>query len=1059
MKLTLLRKGVLLVSIPLCFEVLIFGWLINIQDNLEREAQRINHNKQINDLVNLILRDTVLINNALALNYTHSLTGFNSKEIQARVTDIRQNFLDLEVLAHDDPVVLGSVGKCEAGLALAFQDISRLKEGLHTAKSVKELQHLISATRSSLEKHLYITLRGGMFELALEAMHGSDDKVTEKIEGQKKLLLQCALGLSALIAVLGTYILSTTLVRRLTLVNQNAERLGKGQPLLPPFGGNDEVADLDRSFHHAAELIEAAKKMRQEVTAMITHDLKSPLQSVRSYLEMLENSRFGTLNQPGLRLLPKAQNASNQMGVLIDNVLQLEKLRSGVVRLQTSAIDLPQLLNQCLDGLSLLAEHKQVVFARDYASAGCDTISGDAFWLEQVFVNLLSNAIKFTATGSTVSVGTKGRTPGTVEVRITDQGPGIADEEMKLIFDRFHRVQSTGDVAGTGLGLPIAKELIELHHGAISVESEIGKGSTFILSLVVDGADSAAVPSQLPAHDQSKQSLDRERNNKVASDEHDGQPNLGANDNSADDQFGSRPIDQIETKNSIDEDDQGREFANRLKGGNGGWFRLRLLHKGLVLISIPLCFEVMIFGYLMNLQAKLELEAQRISDFKKFNDNANVVLRDLVSLALTSRRQKMRAFVFNANVYILAAEMNRAFEECKRLATSPSELQGAQEVQDGVGLLLADIIKRKQQYQDGTYKRGENSEGDLGSQLNRTFTTAALRLGYRSVSPKYALHSTELREHSRGVLNYALAFSVLFAVTAAFSYRNNLVGRLNQVSENTNRLAKGEPLLEQVGGSDEIAELDATVHYAAGMIEAAKKMRQEATAMITHDLKTPLQSVRNYFEMLEMGNFGNLNEKGTRLLAIGMRSLQHMADLINGVLQLEKLRTGNVTLQAVPLRLSGTLDTCLDAVKLLAGQKNISIVRGYDQSDSALIDGDAFWLQQVFGNVLSNAIKFSPENSTVFIGLMRRETGLEVQIQDQGPGIPEKDLAQIFDRYHRVESTAAVPGTGLGLPIAKELIELHHGSITVESKPGSGCTFSIVLPFAQIGDSGSLASQ
>jgi signal transduction histidine kinase len=261
--------------------------------------------------------------------------------------------------------------------------------------------------------------------------------------------------------------------------------------------------------------------------------------------------------------------------------------------------------------------------------------------------------------------------------------------------------------------------------------------------------------------------------------------------------------------------------------------------------------------------------------------------------------------------------------------------------------------------------------------------------------------------------------------------------------------------LARVSGSDEIAELDATVHYAADLIGAAIKMRQEATAMITHDLKTPLQSVRNYFDMLGSGSLGDLNEKGTRLLKIGTRSLQHMADLINSVLQLEKLRTGNVTLETVKLQLATLLDACLDSIKLLAGQKNIAILRGYDPSESSQVDGDAFWLEQVFSNILSNAIKFSPENSTIFVGLKRQEQGVVVQVQDQGPGIPENELGQIFERYHRVESTAAIPGTGLGLPIAKELIDLHHGSIAVESKPGSGCTFSIVLPFAQEAGSGS----
>jgi signal transduction histidine kinase len=1025
--------GVLLVSIPLCFEITIFGVLIGMQDHLENEAQRINHNKVINDKVNVILRDTVLINNALQLNTSLSaMSAFKSKDIQVLISNIRQSFLDLQDLVHDDPELLRSVKKCEEGLGLAFQDIKALKDGVRSSHSIKEVQRVISETKTHLEQHLYLTLRGGIFELALRSAQGNEeDLVTEQIEEQKKRLLKCALVLSGCFAILGAYVLSKYLVRRLALVSRNAERLGKGQPLLPALTGTDEVAELDRNFHTAAELIEAAKKMRQEVTAMITHDLKSPLQSVRSYLELLEHGRFGPINETGTRLLSTAQKSTNQMASLIDNVLQLEKLRSGLVRLEATQIELPRLVDQCLDAVQLLAEQKNVAFTRNYEGTGCDTTTGDPFWLEQVIVNILSNAIKFTPSDSTVSVTTRSRSPGYVEVCIADQGPGIAAQEMKLIFDRFHRVESTAQVAGTGLGLPIAKELIELQHGAISVESEKGKGSTFVLRLPVSDPDTAVPTMNFLTQQSAKDTAAKETDQRQDPD----------TSEQLSEQLGSHES-ELEAKKFVDEGDQLREFAFR------GQRKLRLLHKGLILISIPLCFEIGIFASLMSLQNEVEQEAQRISGFKKFNDNANLVERNLIYLATAHRKQKLSEFVNDPRINGCFAEMQKGFRECKRLADRPQVAQYVQETEDGVNILVAMIVHYRQELHDGTYDRHEHLE-QISTQLNEVFTKSVLRLGNRSISPKYLFRSTELREQSRLLLRCALGFSVFFAVMAAMIYQRNLVGRLNRVRDNANRLAQGEPLLQTLGGTDEIAELDATVHYAAGLIEAAKKMRQEATAMITHDLKTPLQSVCNYFEMIEHGALGELNERGIRLLGIGQRALQHMADLINSVLQLEKLRTGSVSLQLSPLQLSALLDRCLDSIKLLAGQKNIAIVHEFNQCESAQIDGDAFWLEQVFGNVLSNAIKFSPENSTIFVDLKKQDHVLEVRITDQGPGIPEKDLALVFDRYHRVESTAGVPGTGLGLPIAKELVDLHHGSIKAESVLGSGATFSIALPLAK----------
>jgi hypothetical protein len=213
-KLTLLRKGVLLVSIPLCFEVSIFGVLINMQDSLEREAQRINHNKKINDVVNLVCRNMVLINNSLNLNdaSVSPLSRFHNQEIRDRIQDIHQNFLDLEELAKDDQVMLSKVRQCEGALELALDDIKNLRAGLRTTTTIKELRSVLSQARRDLEQHLYMLLRGGIFELSIETMKGTDYAHTQEIEGQKKVLLVCALFVSVFLAIAGAYGLSKILV-------------------------------------------------------------------------------------------------------------------------------------------------------------------------------------------------------------------------------------------------------------------------------------------------------------------------------------------------------------------------------------------------------------------------------------------------------------------------------------------------------------------------------------------------------------------------------------------------------------------------------------------------------------------------------------------------------------------------------------------------------------------------------------------------------------------------------------------------------------------------------
>jgi signal transduction histidine kinase len=476
MKLKLLHKGLLLVSIPLCFELSIFTVLINLQDQVEQQAQRVHNHKKFNDGANRIMRDILAI--AGAINDYSMYSCLTGNRLDGWIADIRRNFQEVKQSA-DRPSVLSAIEECESGIGLVRDQLAQAKQKMQNPNYDVSVIH---DTKRIIQNQLDKTLRVALLRLAQRSLRITDDDETKTIRDRIEILLKCALGLSVLFAFIGATMYSKHLVGRLSLLGENARRLAQGEQLLSPVSGSDEIAELDRNFHYAAELIEAAKRMRQEVTAMISHDLKAPLQTVRSFLEMLEHGFFGTLDEPETRLLLTTQNACEHMVVLIDSVLQLEKLRTGNVQLQTVSVELAPLLDKCIAAIKLLTEEKGVILVEGYKQSSSASVEGDAFWLEQVFVNILSNAVKFTAKNSTVSVSTEKSEMHAV-IRITDQGPGISKEDRSLIFDRFHRVQSTAGIAGTGLGLPIARELIELHHGSIAVESEVGRGSTFAISL------------------------------------------------------------------------------------------------------------------------------------------------------------------------------------------------------------------------------------------------------------------------------------------------------------------------------------------------------------------------------------------------------------------------------------------------------------------------------------------------------------------------------------------------------------------------------------------------
>ncbi len=488
MKIKLLYKGLFLVAIPLVFELCIFGYLIKLQNQVEQEAQRINRNKMINDSVNAIVHDCISITDAtqgysMIPSIDRERTTRALVTIKERMMDIDQQFGNLRELSRGDPSISRQVLNCGIAFKQTRDDLLALRASMQKC-SFDDLPLVLNHGRKRLDVDIHACLRAGVLELGEESRKQTDDKAARQMREQERLILHCAIAASCIIAVVVAFVFGQNLAKRLTLLGANANRMAKGEPLLAAQGGTDEVAELDRNIHYAAQLIEAAKRMRQEVMAMITHDLKTPLQSIKSYYEMLEGGMLGELNDKGKRLLGISQNSIGHMTQLIDSVLELEKLRTGKVLLKTEPVELSSLLDKCVQSVKVFADSKHVSLITEYNHEPADTVRGDEFWLQEVFVNILSNAIKFTDENTKVTVATK-TTGRKVEISVADQGPGISKEEVAMIFERFHRAETAAPVAGSGLGLSIAKELIELHLGSISVESQVGHGSTFIVRLPV----------------------------------------------------------------------------------------------------------------------------------------------------------------------------------------------------------------------------------------------------------------------------------------------------------------------------------------------------------------------------------------------------------------------------------------------------------------------------------------------------------------------------------------------------------------------------------------------
>jgi signal transduction histidine kinase len=253
----------------------------------------------------------------------------------------------------------------------------------------------------------------------------------------------------------------------------------------------DEVGQLAEAFNKMSAELEQLERLRRDLVANVSHELKTPISALRSHLENLLDG----VERPDPATLQVMLAQSERLGRLVDQLLDLSRLESGEVRLQREPVTLAPLVSQVLSEIEVATTDSGVVLANDVPTEL--RVDADRERLHQVLFNLVDNAIRFTPGGGEVHV-VAARVNGSVEVRVADTGVGIAQEHLPRLFDRFYRVdpaRSQKD-GGTGIGLAIARSVVEAHGGHIRAESESGRGSTFTFDLPTA---SAAAPTRRTA--------------------------------------------------------------------------------------------------------------------------------------------------------------------------------------------------------------------------------------------------------------------------------------------------------------------------------------------------------------------------------------------------------------------------------------------------------------------------------------------------------------------------------------------------------------------------------
>lgn len=345
------------------------------------------------------------------------------------------------------------------------------------------------------------------------------------------------------------------------------------------------------------------------------------------------------------------------------------------------------------------------------------------------------------------------------------------------------------------------------------------------------------------------------------------------------------------------------------------------------------------------------------------------------------------------------------------------------------------------------YSRGEL----LGSNVEN-LVPAAMRGGHAQHRASYASHP-KTRPMGTGLeLQGQRKDGSLFPVEISLSPNwiegsLHVIASVRDITERKHVEGRIQALREQY--TAELTAKNEQLEARNQEVERANRLKNEFLASMSHELRTPLHTIIGFSELLTEQLEGPLNQKQQRFVGHILQDARHLLELINEILDISKIESGRVELKREEFDFGQCIDEVLAGIQQHAAAKNIRLENR--NSFSTNLYADRLRIKEVFYNLLNNAVKFTPEGGRVWVESTADDKHLQVLVCDTGIGIAENEQSAIFDKFYQIENAMghAREGTGLGLAITKHLVEIHQGSISLESRPGQGSKFKVTFPLGQ----------
>jgi signal transduction histidine kinase len=353
----------------------------------------------------------------------------------------------------------------------------------------------------------------------------------------------------------------------------------------------------------------------------------------------------------------------------------------------------------------------------------------------------------------------------------------------------------------------------------------------------------------------------------------------------------------------------------------------------------------------------------------------------------------------------------------------------------------------------------DTSGSGVGSSLSATEQSAAITLqvdgktvGYLAVEG-----GVNFSPNDESLLVYRLTraaliaglFAAILSLFLALLLAYNLLRPVQALTQAARRLGKGDLAQRvRVSGNDELAVLGRTFNLMADSLQKAEESRRAMTADIAHELRNPLS--------VQLANLEALQDGVYPLKPENLEPILEQNRLLNRLV--EDLRTlaladaGQLELERVPTDVVALVGRVTDRFRPPAASQNVEIqLDAYTGPELPFVALDPMRFEQILSNLLSNALRFTPEMGKIHVSIVHNAGNVQVNVRDSGPGIPAESLPNIFERFYRVDRSRARSegGTGLGLAIARQLAEAHGGTLTASNHPQGGALFSLTLPLGR----------